>query len=569
VLHKLISLVERQPCLACNIAAKLMLLMHTLYLDVVQFGIQLEQSPPRYENLRLMAGYISQHAVAMTSLIDMTEERQLAMEEQTLGREMCRCLSTLILGTMLSTGEDVGSDLSPRGQDHHEDWAASGKKIEDLVDPASIQVAIAFILYEIQMDMGGGSRRTINKELAKPVRQKGLKDMASHLLIRLLTWCSEDLRYRILEQFSQAEVFHFQTVRTCYLMELLFNTNLGKYLIDIGPKTLHLAGSQLAFYEPVYCLNAATSTVSVMLLCGTASKLWLLLPPSTGGPLGKDHNEKHFHRCSIELETHPNQIRSIYRGYGKQLLGFQWCNGSSTLLAFLRRNARDSIAHFLHRASGDQPELRANMFTDPSTQAAVEEVVTGTVLAASVTTNPVASLIEGRTVETVFGLEGIPRLCVLTSTEVYEFSLDFVAWTAADTAAPYFDESEGARRSVQGGQLGDGSPSKQSATSLSKADAKDKPKSGSRPRFACTLPGFYSGKNASAQEGTEAPLTLLKSCPLPPQKVEFDVGLHPDLSIQGSQSIEIRFCTDGAREEWRRVLADICSGWQRNGEDAK
>jgi len=560
-----------------------------MWLEVVQFGHALQLPPPTFESMKVMGNYIKDHAEPMTSLTDMTNERRLTTPEQTLGLEMARCMSTLLLAVPLLTPGDESKPASA---------AFISKCVESLVDPVCINLFVAFILYEIQMDMGGGSRDMISREFVEQsYRKKGLKEQSSLFLVRLLMLCDE-FRYEVLEQFNRADVFLSQTVRPCYMMELLYSVSFGKYMAKVEQNFLkhsrHAPVDHMAYFELVYALQPRSNTLGMMMLRVTTTKIYLLTPSQDGSANdeqsgqwdpSRELEKDNFTKPTIELERAASDIARIYRCYGSQLLAIEWRSpvdavADVTVLAFQRMGIRDDVAHFLHRSSSESHDKRAAMLSDPKIRAEVSEKATSDVLAATI-----AMVAPQNVVATVFGggkVASFPRMYLMTDKEVIVSDLNFKAWTVPDNAGTYFDDIDSfvpadvnidhypGLQEIQHGvahtlafhgtaaALTAAQGALPGTQAVVLATEKDKQKA-SRWKPSCSLPGFPQSKRPQKEQSDPVLQWSSTAYSLPPTEVEFDVGSQPDLRLKaGGGSLAIRFCDDSAREHWRRALAYVC-----------
>merc|ERR1712226_1213832 len=105
--------------------------------------------------------------------------------------------------------------------------------VDWLVPPVILRIFIAMILYDLQMDTGGGARNGLTEEFVRRAYEKsGLKKFATELLVEVLVRCTHH-RYDVLEVFSVAEVFMRNTVRPCYMSELLMDMKMGQYRLHV------------------------------------------------------------------------------------------------------------------------------------------------------------------------------------------------------------------------------------------------------------------------------------------------------------------------------------------------
>lgn len=616
----LIGIVKDQQCLHCHVAAKFMRLLHLMYSEIVEFGVATGQHALNYQNLKVLAAYITEYAGPATSLLDITADRCLEPAEEVLGMEMARSTGTILRAGELLQASSGGSPKSSTPVN----YTFIQKCVEALVDPICIQLFISFILYELQMDMGGGSRMTIKEDFVeKAYKKAGLKEQCSQCLARLLQWANDNLRYDVLEQFSRAEVFLSQNVRPCFLAELLWNTNFGKYMQQVEKSMLK--GGRFAFCEMVHALHVKTNTPVSMILCACTEKVYLLSPrdvnskePGAWDPVTMLGDN--FCTPVVEMERPTSELLGLYGGFGSQLLGLEWRPRGSkekglmpralmdagktgdakesalTLLSFHSSVVRDAAAYFLQRASGPDEAAdagrvlshrgaaggaapaagaeasRAKMLADGSLRAATLEKAPKNVLAVTV-----ATLAPSATGDLwgASATDSKPYLFVMTTTAVHQFSLHFDAWTIPASAESYFyieddfvpaslEVNKGHAQMPQHRDKVHAAPAAARGGKLPPTQAVVLAPEKSSGRFGCTVPGF--GKSGGAKVSGLPVLEHKETCAMPLKSIEFDVGLYPDLHLEGDRSIRIRFCDDAARERWRRALAYVCRGWARAEE---
>eukprot|EP00439_Symbiodinium_sp_Y106_P032162 s3992_g3.t2 len=292
---------------------------------------------------------------------------------------------------------------------------------------ATVRVFVAMILYELQLDIGGGSGRSIHHEFVKDAYKRvGMKDQALAALTHILVRCT-DYRYDVLEVFSVGEVFLAQNVRPSFLGEMLslvlqstVKAQAFRMKDSITPydqQVLHL--------EIVEMQSHTSNNFSIYLLVATNFKVFLLEP----------NPEKPAYAAEIGERWDPNWDPLIlaveWQGAGKRLSDAGESSPGSgqeiqyEVYLFHLADRRDVMADCLraYAASKDVKGEGPPVLTDPSFRnIVIGQTKEEQMLAATVTTlgpTPRVGLFAAEQ-----KADHRPRLFVLTKASVLEFAIN-------------------------------------------------------------------------------------------------------------------------------------------------
>jgi len=442
------------------------------------------------------------------------------------------------------------------------------KVTEWMVKPVIIRLFIAMILYDLQMDLGGGARDTIQEGFVRQAYSKtGMKDKATYALVELLVRCPL-IRYDVLEVFSVAEVFLRQSVRPCYMAELLMDVSMGTYLLEVQEflrryaEDIGLPGSK---YLTVLNLRRVETMDNMRpgfmqrMFCVTAHKVFMLVPPEET-PLYASDNDKggrwqpsgelvHPRDPRVEWHKDCTSIKALLKCYSSQLMGIEWKseeenleNGERkcNLLIFPRVTARDECINILRMHSGIDAQTRAPIEKDSGIRQEVLNAIQdqkGEVLAVNVALakpNDLLSLATG-------GSNFEPKVFVLNEKRVVVFQLNLLNWQP-QRANPGEDfEIDDFRP-----QALFPAPQPYAGATLARQNAGDP---------VMLPPAIAAQKSAPSKPVLSVESTHdLSSI----SSVTFETSAEADLSlVTADGGLKIRFYDDSAREHWRRALAYI------------
>ncbi|CAE7334040.1 TSR3, partial [Symbiodinium sp. KB8] len=259
--------------------------------------------------------------------LKLTKDQRLDPNEEVLSVEIARFVGTLVQAVPRFANSSFRFPDQPEIQ-----RMCIEKCLDWLVPAATVRVFVAMILYELQLDIGGGSGRSIHHEFVKDAYKRvGMKDQALAALTHILVRCT-DYRYDVLEVFSVGEVFLAQNVRPSFLGEMLNGLNLGAFtlyvetfLADYDPLT---KDQQVLHMEIVEMQSHTSNNFSIYLLVATNFKVFLLEPnpekPAYAAEIGErwDPNwETLFPRQPLVVwEREYSSLVRIWRCYGSQKL---------------------------------------------------------------------------------------------------------------------------------------------------------------------------------------------------------------------------------------------------------
>jgi len=442
-----------------------------------------------------------------------------------------------------------------------------------------------------------------------------MKDNSTAALVMLLVWCPHH-KYNVLEVFSVADVFNQQSVRPCYLAELLNDVTSHTYQIYVEDMLRAQAGADLRVLL-MRRVEAVTpgGGFTQLLLCATARTgrddhmLYMLAPPDKKPLYAVDEElkgrwaptwEAVFPRPPTQVWKRPyKRIACLYKIYSSQMLAIVWKTGD------------------------DQPSIEAPKHTDPRQAQAQRDkpaAVAGKAGNKQVDDRSCGGL--GRSSDKAGGKQAADDpapnnsqsdVLVFQGSQARNPFINVLRWLSAVTVehrAPIINDPGLCREVLEHPEVNDPSGESVLAASVALADRRISMLDwgGKGPKephlFVLTLSkvvvfnislGAWFPQQCSQQlemdmedfrpkdlymdaaengagEATKVPQTecwkaLKKTsvlqyssrCVLPPQEVVFRNSAEADLMITGKHDnvIDIRFYDDTEREHWRRALAYI------------
>lgn len=586
---RLCALVETVPYLNCNVAAKFLTVMK-LVLDT---GTSVRYAPP-LEILSLISKYIQRIAEGLLNLLKLTKDRKLDTRETTLCVSVASFMTVAIHAVCVSVRTPVGCEEVRR--------ETISKCIDRLAPSVIVRLLIAMVIYDLQMDLGGGERSRIQMQFVQQAYDKvAIKDSSTRCLVVFLVHCPQH-KYNVLEVFNVADVFNQQTVRPCYLAELLNDVTMATYqrflegeLRSHSPSGLDFRVLTLRRIE----MAGTQGNLVQRLLCATTESVTVLAPPEQR-PLYTHVDdaagrwqpawEAAFPRPPTEVWKRPySDVACLYRCYGSQLMAIEWktkdmitdagangkgngkahhkqaiegraganCGigmGSGTngkkassgdgdnqdvfLFCFQRAACRDDFCLLLRKLSARTVENRARINNDPNIRAEV--------LSHPQVNDPTGETVLGASV----GLS-VPKSGVL-------------GWGAGDTKMPFMFVLTLKKVLVFSLDLNSWQAMPDFTEDIDIEDFR--PKDLDPPQEDVSLQEGGDGGEDPAQ-GKEKEKTIKppktnvlrydSHHDLPPKEVIFKTSPEADLVIKFKSGyvMDIRFFDDTEREHWRRALA--------------
>eukprot|EP00928_Gymnodinium_smaydae_P067752 TRINITY_DN5075_c2_g1_i1.p1 TRINITY_DN5075_c2_g1~~TRINITY_DN5075_c2_g1_i1.p1 ORF type:complete len:1545 (-),score=431.35 TRINITY_DN5075_c2_g1_i1:77-4177(-) len=586
VVMQLLALVEDVPPLCCQVAAKFLRVMAHV-LDLSTFSM--ENAPFPLEILYVLSMYCTGLAEHCLGALRLARDSVLSLREQTLCMELSR-LQTVLISTAPLFRYSKHADVQRLATTDVIDW---------LVPSVVIRFVVAVVIYDLQLDHGGGERNKINDSLVALHRGKlGMKDYATQFLSRLLVRCPQH-KYDVLEVFSVSDIFLHQYVRPSYLMELLTAMTMGKYMCFVETSFLNLRPGYEE--ERILCYGLAeglastrgASGTTATILCCTTRGVYLLapseqLPPyadkDTIGVRWEPGWESVFPRePSILWEREYLDIATCYRCYGAHTMALEFKAGKEIkkqdntghspheLLMFHHASDLETCLECLSRCGGSG--RRVQVINDPAIRAEVlAKAGDAEILAACVATRLPSSTAPAS------GPASDPCLFVMTMKSILQFSVNMQSWFAPDEDTDiYFDpddpspsgsgQTEGSTTKAAAGHPGaaaattavavpgEGTPSKVGQLKAHMQRQQQNIEPVRRPK-------------ASKDKKASSVLSLVTEKALPPSEVVFETSQEAVLLLKaGGEELRIRFYDDAGREQWRRALTQYLSkhdsSWER------
>jgi len=491
------------------------------------------------------------------------------------------------------------------------------KVLDWMVRPVIIRLFIAMILYDLQMDLGGGARNTIEEGFVRQAYSKtGMKDKATYALVELLVRCPQ-IKYDVLEVFSVAEVFLRQSVRPCYMAELLMDVSMGTYLLRVQEFLRSFAkkeGMADSGFLTVLNLRRVETMDNVRpgfmqrMFCVTAQKVFMLMPPeekplyASASDLGgrwQPSGELVFPRDpKVEWHKDCNQIKVLHKCYSSQLMGIEWKSevdnprvqdpradkSASTglrvvpqrgaappsaqalqdspkdcvLLIFPRVTARDECINVLRMHSGHDHKTRAPIEKDKGIR---DEVLHHNKINDDTGLSVLAVNVALAKPSTLLGFDVAggttfePKLFVLTKSYIVVFKLNLLNWQPQRPNPGEDFEIDDFRPS----DLFPPPPGYAGATVNRQTINNTAMLAAAVAADAQKL--RQALKPVLTEDSTAYDVSGIKS-------VTFETSAEADLSLMiGTRDLKIRFYDDSARETWRRALAYIL--WTKKGKTWK
>eukprot|EP00931_Biecheleriopsis_adriatica_P073141 TRINITY_DN47486_c0_g1_i1.p1 TRINITY_DN47486_c0_g1~~TRINITY_DN47486_c0_g1_i1.p1 ORF type:complete len:1808 (+),score=359.26 TRINITY_DN47486_c0_g1_i1:717-5426(+) len=591
---KMLALVNGLPSLACNIAAKflrLMTLTLTISAEDEEIGF------PKLEHYSVVMLYVQRLAESVLYLLKLTKDQRLALKEEVLSVEIARFMSALVNAVpwLASWTDQVATQRFCVEQCL--DW---------LIPPVTIRVLVAMVLYDLQVDGGGGGGRNIHGEFVKEAYNRtGMKEVALTTLSKILVRCTK-YRYDVLEVFSVGEVFLAQNVRPSFLGELLGNINVGVFMMHVETfiSGLKKEDVRVIQMEAVEMEMFPGNGYETYLLTATNKSVFLLKPNTDPPPYAKEVDKGNKWNSSWETlfprdptvvwERQYANLERMWSCYGSQIFAIEWTGmgtrgmtetdegsdpdpyGIYSEVYLCQGMGRDMMTERLNaysRARSDSVE-GCPVMVDPVFRNAVLAHVESkeSVLAATVATlGPTPA--KGLFASGAMVADQTPHFFVLTTKKVLEFAINAGDWQPGEMDHSLLPEDfhpedlQETEEVVE--EANEDEDEEQTQLNTDTLDDEELTRRHIQRLLAAVGKTAAPQKKNDEKKGDHMPvLTLTNTYTLPPSEIHFETRNEADLTlIFGGPARCIRFYTDTFRENWRRALAYILtkldSAWER------